>query len=111
MDRDGTRFLNDEYCFANGTFKGSTGFVTLSVYVYVGLLRKMIKLATMEAESENTENLLIFWNLLNQAISSFLSRQGKFYPIGWCVDEAGCLWKVLKDIYREEAIKHRAVSC
>ena len=31
MDRDGTRFLNDEYCFAHGTFKGSTGFVILSV--------------------------------------------------------------------------------
>ena len=31
MDRDGTRFLHDEYCFANGTFKGSTGFVILSV--------------------------------------------------------------------------------
>ena len=31
MDRDGTRFVNDEYSFANGTFKGSTGFVILSV--------------------------------------------------------------------------------
>ena len=35
----------------------------------------MIKLVTMEAESENTENCLIFWNLLNQVISSLLSSK------------------------------------
>ena len=87
MDRDGTGFLNGEYCFADGTFKRCPGFVTLSVYVYVSLLRKMIKLATMEAKSENTENWLIFWNLLNQVISSFLSRKEKFNPIGWCINE------------------------
>ena len=59
-DRDGTGFLNDEYCFVDGTFKKCPRFVILPVYVYVGLLRKIIKLATMEAESENTENFLIF---------------------------------------------------
>ena len=59
-DRDGTGFLNDEYCFADGTFKKCPRFVILPVYVYVGLLRKIIKLATMEAESKNTENFLIF---------------------------------------------------
>ena len=59
-DRDGTEFLNDEYCFADGTFKKCPRFVILPVYVYVGLLRKIIKLATMEAEPENTENLFIF---------------------------------------------------
>ena len=111
MDRDGTEFLNGEYCFADGTFKRCLGFVTLSVYVYVGLLGKMIKLATMKAESENTENWLIFWNLLNQVISPFLSRKEKFNPFGWCVDEAGGVWKALRDIYGEEAIKHRTVSC
>ena len=71
----------------------------------------MIQLATMEAESENTVNWLIFWNLLNQVISSVLSRQETFNPIGWCVDEAGSVWKTLKDIYGEDAIKHRPVSC
>ena len=71
----------------------------------------MIQLATMEAESENTVNWLIFWNLLNQVISSVLSRQETFNRIGWCVDEAGSVWKTLMDIYGEDAIKHRPVSC
>ena len=60
MDRGGTGFLNCKYCFADGTFKRCPQFFNLSVHVFVGLLRKMIKLATMEAESENTKNWLIF---------------------------------------------------
>ena len=45
MNRDGTVFLN-----ADGTFKRCRWFVTLSVYVYVGLLQNLIKLTTIEAK-------------------------------------------------------------
>ena len=37
--------------------------------------------------------------------------QKKFNPIGRCVDEAERVWKALKDIYGEETIKHRTVTC
>ena len=56
MDRDGIGFLNCKYHFADGTFKRCPGFFNLSVHVYDDLLQKIIKLATMEAESQNTEN-------------------------------------------------------
>ena len=56
----------------------------------------MIKLATMEAESQNTENWLIFWNLLNQVIILFISRQEAYNPICRCAYEAEGLWKALK---------------
>ena len=57
MDTDGAGFLNGGYYFTSGTFKRCPGFfITLSVYVYAGILRKMIKLATMNVKSENAEN-------------------------------------------------------
>ena len=71
----------------------------------------VVTLATMEIEPENIENWLIFWNLPNQVISLFLSSRQKFNLIGWCVDQAGGVWKALKDICTEEAIKHKTVSC
>ena len=112
MDTDGAGFLNGGYYFASGTFKRCPGFfITLSVYVYAGILRKMIKLATMNVKSENAENWIIFWNMLNQVISSLLSRQEKFNFLGWYVDETGGVWKALKDIYGEGVIKHKTVSC
>ena len=48
MDRDGPEvFLNGAYCFADDTFKRCPRFVTLSAFVYVGLLLNMFKLCTM----------------------------------------------------------------
>lgn len=55
MNYDGSDFLNSEYCFAGGTFKRCPGFVTLSAFVYVTLLKKIVKLCTMEVESESVE--------------------------------------------------------
>ena len=40
MHCDGNDSLNVEYCYADGTFKRCPGFVTLSAFVYVELLRK-----------------------------------------------------------------------
>ena len=34
-----------------------------------------------------------------------------FNPIGWCVDEAGGIWKALKEAFGEDTTKYRTVSC
>ena len=47
MTHDGTPFLNEEYCFADDTFKWYPGYITLSAFIYVKILRKMLKLAQM----------------------------------------------------------------
>ena len=56
MNQDSNLFLNGEYYFADGTFKRCADFVTLEAYTYVGLLRKIVKLCSMEADSESAEN-------------------------------------------------------
>ena len=53
-------FLNLLHRFVDDTFKRCTGFVTLLSFAYVGPLRKMVELYTMEAETEGTENCTIF---------------------------------------------------
>ena len=61
INQDSNLFLNGEYCFADSTFKRCPDFVTLEAYTYVCLLRKMVKLCSIEAESESVENWVIFW--------------------------------------------------
>ena len=56
MNQDSNLFLNGEYYFADGTFKRCADFVTLEACTYVGLLRKIVKLCSMEADSESAEN-------------------------------------------------------
>ena len=61
INQDSNLFLNGEYCFADSTFKRCPDFVTLEAYAYVCLLGKMVKLCSIEAESESVENWVIFW--------------------------------------------------
>ena len=95
-----------------GTFKRRPGFITLAAHVYVELLRKIVKIATMECESESTETIIIFWSLLNEVLEKFTSKKGyKFNPVGWAVDEHGGNWASIRAIYGEESVNERTVSC
>ena len=83
MDRGRANFLHEEFCFFDGKRKRCRGFVTLTASVYHPLIRKQITLAVMESESENTENVTLFWKLFNEVlakVSKDVTR--KFDPIG-----------------------------
>lgn len=112
MDQDGEDFLRDEYCYFDGTFKRCPGFITLGAHVYVEILRKVVKIATMECETESTETMIIFWNLLNEVLQTFTEKEGyKFNPKGWAVDEHGGNWAAIRAVYGESAVNEKTVSC
>ena len=79
MDENSKGMLHNEYCFADGTLKRVRDDVTLSAYVYVPLLRKMVKLATMEVESEHTSNWSLFWRFFNEVSLIYLSNIISFF--------------------------------
>ena len=64
MDKEGNHFLKSEFCYFDGKYKRCRDFVTLTASVYHPLLRKLT-LAIMEAETEDTENISLFWTLFN----------------------------------------------
>ena len=77
MDRNGNGLLYEQYCYADATHKRCPGFKTLTLWVYLPLLRKLVKLATMESSREDTEGFVQFWSLLNEVclyIAVFLIR-------------------------------------
>ena len=76
MDQDRQHYLNKEYCFCDGKRKRCGNFTTLTASVYHPLLRKQVPLAIMEAETEDSENIQIFWELFNQALQK-LSKMPK----------------------------------
>ena len=68
MNRNGSHYPNSEFCYLDGKYKCCRGFVTLTASVYHSLLRKQIILGTMEVESENSENVALFWELFNKIL-------------------------------------------
>jgi hypothetical protein len=109
MDRSSNGFLNEEFCFVDGKHNRCRSFITLTASVYHPLLQKQIPIAIMEAEGEKTENVELFWNLLNEAISK-ISENTSFNPIGWCTDMSGALISGICNVFGEDC-KTRIKSC
>ena len=110
MDRKKDTYMKGSYCYADGTFKRCTGFVTISVYVYVDMLRKIVKLCTMECESESEQNWTILWTNFNAVLREVSGDDHyKFCPTGYCFDEAGGMWSSLRKVFGPEEVKY-AVS-
>ena len=104
-------FLQDEYCFCNGTYKRCPQYVTLGVFVFVPALRRMVKICTMETEVEGTENWAKVWTMLNNMIRIYINDSSAvFNPKGWVCDAGGGLWGRIKQVFGDGAVK-RTVSC
>lgn len=66
MEYNGDGILNDQYCFADAKHDRCTGFKTLTLWVFHPVMRKLVKLATMESAKEDSKAVAMFWNLLNE---------------------------------------------
>ena len=111
MDREGDNPLSQEYCHLDGNHKRCASFKTITLWVYHPFLRQMCKIATMEAESENSLSMNIFWEVLNEAIQEYSNDANrKFKPFGCMMDEAGAFWSSISCVQGVEDIQ-RSVSC
>eukprot|EP00112_Aurelia_sp_Birch-Aquarium-sp1_P024285 Seg7615.1 transcript_id=Seg7615.1/GoldUCD/mRNA.D3Y31 product="hypothetical protein" protein_id=Seg7615.1/GoldUCD/D3Y31 len=88
----GHAFLEGEPCFFDGKAgKLRKNLKTLTLSMFHPLLCKQIPLAVMDCESENTENVVIFWKVLNECIQLESGETGiVFNPHGFCFDMAAC---------------------
>ena len=68
--------------------------------MYYLLLTKQIILATMDCQSEN-KDCELFWKTWNDALAD-LQAGLTFDPAGRLLDELGCNWNALKEVYGED---------
>ena len=109
MEKGGDHFMAKEYCFFDGNHTRCRGFVTLGCYVYHPLLQKIIRLASMEVNVEDSEAIEIFWTLFNKVLADCKGDPFyKFNPLGWCADEAGSYWEGLFRVFGD--VRDRIVS-
>ena len=103
MDANGDHFMNSEYCFFDGKHNRCRGYITLTARVYHPLPRIQIPLAVMEAEKENTTNVMLFWTLFNEVLEKVAKTPTKFNPTGWCADMVGANLSGIYKVYGESA--------
>ena len=62
-------------------------------------MRRIIQLASMEVRTEKTEELKIFWKLLNEMLEKITKKTGyKFNPNYIMFDEAGANFTIVKNL-------------
>ena len=111
MDRNGNKLMCKEYCHFDGKVNRCTGFTTLTASVYHPTLKKMVKLAVMEAEGESEQHVNSFWKELNVVIRKVSGNpEASFNPYGFMLDEAGGIWKSIKNNFSDDVLKN-SVSC
>jgi len=65
MDRDGEGVLNKEYAHIDSKHDRCRGFKSVTLWAYHPVLCKLVRLAVMDVEQENSEHLTSFWTLFN----------------------------------------------
>lgn len=111
MDRSANDVLSNEYAYIDATHLRCRDFKSLTLWTYSPVMRKLLRLAVMEIEDENTDNLVIFWQTLNKMLSQVSGQNNyMFNPCGFVADEHHANWNSIEKVYGIDAVK-RTVSC
>lgn len=111
MDKDNNDILSQEYAYVDAKHDRCRGFKTITLWTYHPTLRKLVNLAIVETEEENTENFVLFWNTFNEMLADFLKVPSyKFNPAGFVCDEHHANWNSLQTVFTSDVLK-RIVSC
>ena len=87
----------DEYAYMDAMHTGVKGYKTLTLWTYHHGMCRVMCLATMEAERENTECFTLFLTLWNNLLEEVSGVPGyKFNPRGIMCDEAGCNFNAIE---------------
>ena len=101
----------EEYKYLDGLHTRVKGYVTLALWTYHPGLRKVMRLASMECEHENTECITMFLDLFNKALQKKRGNsQNKFNPAGFMVDENGLNFNAIERVLGKD-VADCTVTC
>ena len=111
MDRTMDDVLSEEVCFFDGKVSRCKGFVSLTASVYHPVLRKVVPLATMEREAEDSLSVEHFWKCFNEVLQKVSGKKDYlFNPCGWITDMARGNMEGLKRVFGA-AVLERVRTC
>ena len=111
MDTSGTGFMRDEYAFVDAKHDRCRDYKTLTLWTYHRSMRKLLRLAVMDVEQENTESLTRFWNVFNSMLQDFTGDpMYMFNPVGFIADEHHANFRAIKAVFGESGAK-RIKTC
>ena len=104
MDRNKDGCLNTEYAFFDAKHDHCRGYKSVTLWTYHPSMRRLVRLAIMEAETENTECLTLFWQILNRMLCDYSGIQDyRFNPKGFMCDEHHANFTSIETVFGRDA--------
>ena len=113
MDQEGPEnVLQNEDAFFDGSHSRCTVYISLGLWVHHPSLRSVIRLVSMEVKSESTENLIMFWSLVNEMLQIVGKKCNsyKFNPRNIMTDEAGAHFTAMRHVFGDEFVNKKCIT-
>ena len=113
MDVDGPENpLQLENAYFDATHQHVHGFKSLGLWIYHPSMRKILRLASMEIRTENTEDITKFFLFFNEIMEKHTGKIGiKFNPRCFVHDESGANYAAISVVYGENFCKNHIKGC
>ena len=90
LDDENTSPLKEEFLYFDCMHNCCKDFKTFTLWTYCPVIRKVMRIATMEAEKEDAENITLFLSLFLETLQKVSKNPNlKYQPRGFLVDSAG----------------------
>ena len=104
--------LQQENTYVGVTHTHVHGFKSLGLWLYHPILRKIIRLASMDIRTENTKDIALCFTMFNEILQKVTGKPNyKFNPRYTMYNGGGANHKAIKYVYGEEFAKARVVVC
>ena len=113
MDIDGDdNIMQTENAYFDATHSRVHGFKSFGLWVYHPSMWRILCLASMEIQSENSQDIAQFFKLFNELVMKVLKTEGKmFNPRFFMCDKGGANHEAIRIVYSDEFAKTRVVGC
>ena len=103
--------LSQEYAYFDGCSSRTHNYVSLTLWVYHKGWKRLVRLAVMEAEREDTKNITEFFNLFNEAMREYLGDTNYIWcPAGFLTDSHSANKAAIEKVFGKE-MRDRSAAC
>ena len=113
MDIDGEEnILQLENAYFDATHSPIQNFKSLGMWLVHPVMKKVLRLASMDIRSENHKYIALFFRLFNKMLAEVKGEENyKFNPWYFVCDESGANYKALALVYGEQFASLCAKGC
>jgi len=111
MDQSTEGFMRDEHAYVDAKHDRCQNYRTITLWTYHPTMRRILRLAVMDVEKENTEGLTILCITFNRMLQDHTGKDNyMFNPVGFVCDEHHANFRSIQAVFGDDVLP-RVKTC